>query len=325
MLCVDACLTDDEPLWEPIEWSLVQTWVLLIFIFGWLGENLITSRYGSYTGRDKRVWLAWYKSFWFIEIYYLVNFAVVTLFIVVPFYFEINYSVAFVYSWWNWYTRVFFFKFTSTLTVVLLTAYVTQISVRWLSWKKLFMTVALINFFLSYSLYTHFIMAFFGYFTDTLWYQRVRPVDYVQLSHEPSKWGWGVAKRDHFTYHNTHTIFWFKNDGPLAATFLMFHLYVFLSLFFIYMYWAALFRRIISTREVPLTYTTYCVSSLRQLFYCFLMLYFFVFMSFMLQYWRLPAEFLWPMGPNSQSWFVNFVGITLDYPNLIMLIFCNLN
>jgi hypothetical protein len=25
LLFVDACLTDDEPLWEPIEWSLVQT------------------------------------------------------------------------------------------------------------------------------------------------------------------------------------------------------------------------------------------------------------------------------------------------------------
>lgn len=25
LLFIDACLTDDEPLWEPIEWSLVQT------------------------------------------------------------------------------------------------------------------------------------------------------------------------------------------------------------------------------------------------------------------------------------------------------------
>jgi len=25
ILFIDACLTDDEPLWEPIEWSLVQT------------------------------------------------------------------------------------------------------------------------------------------------------------------------------------------------------------------------------------------------------------------------------------------------------------
>jgi hypothetical protein len=61
---VDATFTDDEPLWEPIEWSLVMTWILFIFIFAWIAENLITSRYGSYTGRDKRVWLGWFKTFW---------------------------------------------------------------------------------------------------------------------------------------------------------------------------------------------------------------------------------------------------------------------
>ena len=59
----DAMLTDDEPLWEPVEWSLVQSWIMFIFAFAWIAENLISSRYGSYTGRDKRVWVAWYKTF----------------------------------------------------------------------------------------------------------------------------------------------------------------------------------------------------------------------------------------------------------------------
>ena len=36
LLFIDACLTDDEPLWEPIEWSLVQTWILFIFCFAWI-------------------------------------------------------------------------------------------------------------------------------------------------------------------------------------------------------------------------------------------------------------------------------------------------
>lgn len=58
ILFIDACLTDDEPLWEPIEWSLVQTWILFIFGFAWVAENLIVSRYGSYAGRDKRVWMS---------------------------------------------------------------------------------------------------------------------------------------------------------------------------------------------------------------------------------------------------------------------------
>jgi len=319
LLFIDACLTDDEPLWEPIEWSLVQTWILFIFIFGWIAENLIVSRYGSYTGRDKRVWMAWYKTFWLIEMYYVLNFAAAALFVIVPFYFEINYSVAFIYSWWNWYTRVFFFKFTSLFVIVLLLAYTLQIGLRWLHWKKLLILIILVNFFLSYLLYTHFIMSFFGYFTNPLWYQKTRPIDYVQLSHEPSKWGWGVAKRDHFTYHVTRTTFWFKNDAPFAAAFFLFHMYLFLSLFFVYLYWIALFRRVISMKEVPLTYTTYCVSSLRQLFYCFLLIYSFIFISFITQYWRLPIEFLW--GLDNQSWITNFIQIIVEYPNLINLLF----
>lgn len=28
---VDALITDDEPLFEPVEWSLTQSWVMLIF------------------------------------------------------------------------------------------------------------------------------------------------------------------------------------------------------------------------------------------------------------------------------------------------------
>ena len=64
---IDACLTDDEPIWEPVEWSLVQSWIMFIFLFAWIAENLITSRFGSYTGRDKRVWFSWYKTFWLIE------------------------------------------------------------------------------------------------------------------------------------------------------------------------------------------------------------------------------------------------------------------
>jgi hypothetical protein len=98
VLFVDACLTDDEPLWEPLEWSLVQTWILFIFTFAWIAENLIVSRYGSYyTGRDDKrgVWMSWYKTFWLIEGYYIINYAVAAIFVIVPFYFETNYNLSF--------------------------------------------------------------------------------------------------------------------------------------------------------------------------------------------------------------------------------------
>jgi len=265
----DACFTDDEPIWEPIEWSLVQTWLLFIFIFAWIAENLITSRFGSFTGRDKRVWFAWHKTFWLIELWYALCYGAAAMFVIVPFYYEINYTVSFIFSWWNWYNRIFFFKFISSFTIIILLAYFLQLNVRWMSWKKIFTISILINIFLAYLLYTQFIVTFFGYFTDPLWYQKTRSIDYVQLSHEPSKWGWGPSKRDHFTYHKTSTVFWYKNDGPFAAAFLMINMFFFLSLFFLLIYWLTFIRRVYALKEVSHTFTSFCVSSIKQFFFFF--------------------------------------------------------
>jgi hypothetical protein len=315
VLFIDACLTDDEPLWEPIEWSLVQTWILFIFSFAWVAENLIVSRYGSYTGRDKRVWMSWYKTFWLIEGYYVINYGVAIVFVIIPFYFETNYNLSFVYSWWHWYSRVFFFKFLSLFSIILLISYYLQMTVRWLNWKKGLFLVLLINIFLSYLIYTQFLITFFGFFTDPVWYQKTRPVDYIQLSHEPARWGWGSAKKDHFTYHNVKTVFWFKNDGPFAAAMIMFQLFLFACVFFLYIYWISLFRRIYAMKEIPLTFTTYCVSSLRQFFYFALFFYLMIFMSYLVNYSRLPAEFLWSI--DNVSWTQNFVQILYDYPSFL--------
>lgn len=319
LLFIDACLTDDEPLWEPIEWSLVQTWILFIFIFAWIAENLIVSRYGSYTGRDKRVWLAWYKTFWMIEGFYVLNYGAVCLCVIVPYYYEINYNLSFIYSWWHWYSRVFFFKFIMLFTIILLLANFLQINLRWLSWQKGFLIVIFISFIYSYLLYTHFFITFFSYFTDPVWYQKVRPIDFIQMSHEPSRWGWGSAKKDHFTYHCVKTVFWFKNDGPFAASFLLFQMYFFASIFFAYFYWISLLRRIYSTKEIPATLTTYSVSSLKQFFYFFLFLYLFIFTSYLANYSRFPLEFYYFLDQN--SWFYNFINIVKDYLFFLVNIF----
>ena len=94
----------------------------------------------------------------------------------------------------------------------------------------------IINFFLIYLLYSQFIVSFLSYFTDPIWYQKNRTVDYIQLSHGPLKWGFGPAKRDHFSYHNVSTVFWFKNDSPFAEAMLLLNLMLFLSTFSLYMY-----------------------------------------------------------------------------------------
>lgn len=315
----DALLTDDEPLWEPVEWSLIQSWIMFIFAFAWIGENLISSRFGSYTGRDKRVWVAWYKTFWLIEGWYILSLAAAALFVMIPFYHEISYTLPLIVSWWNWYSRVFFFKFISSYTLILYLAYYLQLNLGSFHWRKSLLIVLVINLFLSYLLYTHFLMTFFAYFTDPNWYHKTRLIDYVQLSHEPNKWSWGAAKRDHFSYHNSKTVFWFKNDGPFAAAFLCFHILFFLCLFGLYLYWLTLFRRIYTTREITYTYTTYCVSSLRQFFYYFLLLYLLISFSFVVQYWRLPIEYGWVA--NTSPITNTLLNNLWDYPEFLLHIF----
>jgi len=104
----DVFIIDDEPLWEPIEWSMVQPWILSIFMFGWIAENLVVNCYGSYAGCDKRVWSSWYKTFWLIDMWFVLSFGVATLFVIVPLYYEVYYLTRFTFSWWNWYSKVFF-------------------------------------------------------------------------------------------------------------------------------------------------------------------------------------------------------------------------
>lgn len=307
----DAALTDDEPLWEPIEWSLTQSWIMFIFMFAWIGENLISSRYGSYTGRDKRVWFSWYKTFWLVEGWYILSLGATALFVIIPFYHELTYTLPLVVSWWNWYSRIFIFKFLGLYSLMLYVAYYLQINIGLYHWRKLLFLVLLINVSLSYLLYTHFFITFFAYFTDPNWYHKTRLVDYIQLSHEPNKWSWGNSKRDHFSYHKSTTVFWFKNDIPFASALLLFHVMFFICLFSLYLYWLTLFRRIYTTQEVTFTYTTYCVAGLRQFYYYFSGIYILILFSFVTQYWRSPVENSWVA--NSQSFGQLMCEIMLNY------------
>lgn len=316
---IDALITDDEPLWEPLEWSLIQTWLLFIFGFAWIAENLITSRFGSYTGRDKRVWLAWYKTFWLIELCYIVSYGAAAMFVIVPFYYELTYNLTFIFSWWTWYTKIFFFKFISLYSLILLISNYLILNLKWLYWKTNLILIFVIFSFLSFLLYSQFIITFFAYFTDPLWYQKTRVIDYIQLSHEPLKWGWGPAKKDHFTYHKTNTVFWFKNDSPFAGAFLMFNFFIFLCLFFLFFYWVVLFRKTYATKEISFTLTVYCVSALKQFFYFFLLLFILIGISFIMAYWRFPVEFFWMK--NANVWFPHLLTVMADYGYFLITIF----
>lgn len=169
----------------------------------------------------------------------------------------------------------------------------------------------MVSIFLSYLLYTQFFITFFGYWTHANWYNGNRFVDYIQLSHEPNRWGWGAVKRDHFSYHKSSTVFWFKNDGPMAGAMLLINFFFFIMLFLLYLYWVILLRRVYSTEEFSYTYTIYSISALKQFFYFFLLLYLFVLFSYLVCYWRTPIEYVW-LTPTS-PWLVTFFDVFCTY------------
>lgn len=171
------------------------------------------------------------------------------------------------------------------MAATLFIAQVLQLGSRSMDWRRALVLVIAVVVSLTYLLYTQFILTFFGFLTDPSWYSKNRVNDYIQLSLEPARWGWGVAKgRDHVTYHSSRTVFWYKQDGPFAEAMLFFHSWLFLSTFLLYLYWITLLRRIYALGEVPTTLVTYVVASLRQYFYFIAFLHLLVFISYFVNY-----------------------------------------
>jgi hypothetical protein len=165
-------------------------------------------------------------------------------------------------------------------------------------------------------MFVHFIYSFFSYFTNTNSYSISKSVDYLGLNITPNKWNWGPASRDHFTYHQSKTSFWFKNDSTYGGAMLFIHLTFFLFLFFIYLKWVIFIRRIYTTHDVSYNTITYLISSLKQFFYCFLLFYLFVVVSFLNQFFRFPTELLW--FKYSSSWLSIFFNIVYSYPYFLL-------
>jgi hypothetical protein len=133
-----------------------------------------------------------------------------------------------------------------------------------------------------------------------------------------NKWGWGPASRDHFTYHRSATVFWFKNDTPYAGAMLFIHLLFFIFLFFLFLTWVVLLRRIYTTKEMTYTSLTYAISTLRQFFYYFLVFYIFILVSFLNQFYRSPVEYYY--FQYTTSWLNVLFNIVSCYPAFLLSI-----
>ena len=290
---IDCLLIDDEPLWEPIEWSLFQTWIIFIFLFTWAAEVLFTSRYGSFTNRDKIVWIGLYKTYWLLQWWFFCNWIITTVFVTMPFYYEITYSISYLVVWWNWYNTVFFYKLILIFSIILYYSYILKYQLRWVNAGQLIYGLIGILILLSYILYFISLYCLFGFFTDITDYSKIGWIENYKITQGPLKWNWGLETRDHFSYHKTILNFWYKNDPLLAASMLFFNLFI-LFYFFIFFFKLLIILRVVyTTDDISYTLLTLWISGLKH-FYLFLSSFIvLIFISFLYQLIRFPYELYW--------------------------------
>ena len=288
----DSFLVDDEPLLEPIEWSVWQTILMFIFVFAWAAEVSISSRFGSFTGRDKRIWIALFKAYWYTEIYLMLSLILLAIFGIVPFYFEQISPTANWVSFWLWYDKIYIWKSLNYLFIILLFLYNVQILSRWkvvyTSWFIYFLIVIFTFILLYHNILTLSLL----YFTHPLAYNFYMGNDYSQLIHSPNKWGWGGKTRDHFSYHNTPLAYWVKYDTPYISVLLFVNLFYTFSLVLLWFQLIIFMRRLYSIKEISYTTTTYIFNTYRMYFYSISLTFIFSIVSFIFILLRNPTDIL---------------------------------
>lgn len=292
ILIFDSLLLDDEPLWEPLEWSVMQTWILYIYIFSWIAETIFSSRYGSYTNRDKIVWSGLFKVYTYMKYWFIFNIVIVTLFVTMPFYFEISYSISYIVVWWNWITSIFFYKISLYFVFMYVILLLLKHLNRWsfISAYNLILIIFLII--TSYLLYFNFLLVLFAYFTDYQSFQLSSWTRFNDIIQGPLKWSWGDKSRDNFSYHRTPTVFWFKNDPLIAGSLLFLHLFLFQFLLFFYIQILTLLRIIYTSQSISYTLLTYFQSTIKEFLFSILGLIIFILISMLYQFIRFPFELL---------------------------------
>ena len=290
VLILDGLLLDDEPLWEPIEWSVVQTWILYIYIFSWAAEVLFSSKYGSYTNRDKIVWIGLFKSYWGMLFWFFINIVIVTVFVTLPFYFEITYSISYSVVWWNWINSIFFFKITSYFSILLILSNILKTFVRFNNLAKAKMFILIIILATIFMFYFNFITTWFGFFTDENLFKKTGWSELSKITNGSMKWGWGASNRDHFAYHKTPTVFWAKNDQLILSSLLFINIFLFLFMFFYLLQLITLYRTLITTNELSHNLINFLLSTTRQMLNIILLLSVLTVLSLIYQFMRFPFE-----------------------------------
>ena len=276
IIIFDLFLLDDEPLWEPLEWSLIQTWLLYIYLFSWISENIQSSNLGSYSSRDKKVYTGLFKSWWFVEFWFCFNIIIACIFIATPFYFETNYYLSNLNTWWNWFNKFFFLKLSHILMYSIYLSYFLLILNKWYNWKIKFIISFIIILFISYFIFFIIFNFLFFYSTDYFRFKRLNWLNYFTISKGPNRWNYGVDSKydkDKFNYHKTPWKFWFKNDSLYSSIFIIINWFILLSFFFLYIKWVVFLKYIFINKKTSFTFVNFIYSN----FFNFFIFYFFLF------------------------------------------------
>lgn len=290
VIILDGLLLDDEPIFEPLEWSLIQTWVIYIYGLTWASEVLFSSRFGSYTNRDKIVWIGLFKNYYGILNWLLINLIILTVFVTLPFYSELTYLFSYAALWWNWFSAPYFFRLFSLFAVLLSCTKLVSLSLRWSSKSVTSMLLLFSLLIVSTIFYFQAVTTILSYSSDIHIFNKTGWSELSRIVNGPLKWGWGSQTRDHFSYHKTTTLIWAKNDFAILRSLLLFNIFLFLFLLILFLQISIYLK--ISYTSSGLSFNQ--INTLNNLIQYFLILLSFgfilVMLSIMYQYLRIPYE-----------------------------------
>lgn len=290
-------LIDDEPLWESVEWSVFMSWLLFMGAWTWFLGVFFSSRYGSYSPQDRVLWVGLYKVNTFFETSFFFNMLFITVFVTLPFYYEVTYSLSNVFLWWSVYNTRLFLKTGIFFSLFYKASFFLRLQLRWFSVFSLSLLLLILLALVAYLLFFLFINLLLTPLTDMYSYMRRGWLGLEQLTQGPCKWGSGPSSRDHFSYHKSSTVFWFKNDPLLAGSLFFFCLLFYLFTLFLYMQIFFLLCALHTSRSVSFNNLSLLVYSCRRfqtfiLFFCWVFILSFIFHSLRI-----------PLNPNFSNRF----------------------
>ena len=293
LLILDFFLYEDEPFFEPSDISLLQVYLLYLFLFSWIYDNIIKSRFGYFTGHDKILFIGLFKTYWFMKLFFILNLTIIFIFLYLTFFYELNYSLSNFFYFWDYLSLYYFFKISSIYIYILIICNVILIANRWLNWKFQFILSLVILILLFFIFYFLFINLFLSFFSDKNRFDKINWLDYFSISKGPKKWGFGDKKfyiRKLFNHHDCNYSYWFKNNFFMSSFFFLFNFFFLFFMFILIIKWVFFIKYIYLNKDISYTFLTFIIYNIKQFYLLLLSLSILSLSSFLVIYFRSPAD-----------------------------------